>query len=120
VTRKFEIQWTASAQADLDEILEYVASRDSYVAANGLHDKLIRRIETLGAHPLRCRIIPELRAVGVLDFRELILPPYRVCFRIHGKEVVLLGVLDGRRDLGELLLRRAWLPWQRGAGPQPL
>jgi toxin ParE1/3/4 len=110
VTRKFEIQWTASAQADLGEILEYVAYRDSYAAAEGLYEKLIRRIDTLVAHPLRCRIIPELRAVGVLDFRELIAPPYRVCFRIHGKDVVLLGVLDSRRDLGELLLRRALLP----------
>lgn len=110
MTRKLEIQWTASAQGDLDEILEYIAFRDSHAAADKLYEKLIRRIDTLVAHPLRCRIIPELRAVGVLDFRELIVPPYRVCFRIRGKDVVLLGVLDGRRDLGELLLRRALLP----------
>ena len=106
MTRRFEIQWTASAQADLDEILDYIASKDSYVAAEGLHEKLIRRIGTLVARPLRCRIIPEIRAVGILDFRELIVPPYRVCFRIHGHDVVLLGVLDGRRDLAELLLQR--------------
>jgi hypothetical protein len=27
-------------------------------------------------------------------------------FRIHGRAVVLLSVLDGRRDLAELLLER--------------
>lgn len=84
-------------------------SKDCYVAADRLHRKLMRHIDTLVAHPLRCRIIPELREVGVLDFRELIVHPYRIGFRIHGQTVALLAVLDGRRDLGELLLRRILL-----------
>ena len=31
----------------------------------------------------------------------------RVCFRLDGRVVVLLALLDGRRDLAELLIERA-------------
>jgi toxin ParE1/3/4 len=106
VKSPFEILWTAFAQADLDDTLEYVAVRDGYTTAERLCGKLLRRIDGLAAHPLRCRAIPELRDLGLLEYRELIVSPYRVCFRIRGRKVFLLGVLDGRRDLAELLLRR--------------
>ena len=56
--------------------------------------------------PARCRVVPELREEGIDAYRELVIRPYRIMFRIHGSEVVLLAVVDGRRDLQELLLER--------------
>jgi len=40
-------------------------------------------------------------------YREVIVSKYRILFRVRGREVVLLGVLDGRRDLAELLIQRS-------------
>ena len=40
-------------------------------------------------------------------YREVMVSKYRVLFRVRGREVVLLGVLDGRRDLSELLIQRS-------------
>jgi plasmid stabilization system protein ParE len=51
--------------------------------------------------------VPELKSVGVTEYRELIVSPYRVFFRIYENEVGVVGVLDGRRDLEETLIRRA-------------
>ena len=40
-------------------------------------------------------------------YRELVVNKYRILFRARDRDVILLGVLDGRRDLAELLVQRA-------------
>jgi len=40
-------------------------------------------------------------------YRELVVSKYRVLFRVRSRDVVLLGILDARRDLAELLIQRA-------------
>jgi toxin ParE1/3/4 len=103
----FTIEWSDVAFADLDAIIEYVAHEDSVDAARRMYAKLIERVASLAALPLRCRTVPELRAIGVVEFRELLVGPHRVCFRLYGHVVAVVAVLDGRRDLAELLMDRA-------------
>ena len=40
------------------------------------------------------------------DFRELIVGPYRIFFRVDGSIVGIVGVLNGRRDVEEVLATR--------------
>lgn len=101
------IVWTEVALRDLESLLDHVIARDGPGHAARLYAKLEPAIDGLATHPSRCRVIPELREIGLRIYRELIVQPYRVPFRIRGREVVLLGVLDGRRDLAELLVTRA-------------
>ena len=106
--KRYRLEWSEPAVADVDAVLHHVASREGDAEpAIRLHEKLMAEIETLTTTPQRCRIVPELRRVGVEEYRELIVNPYRVCFRIRGRVVVIVGVLDGRRDLDELLVERA-------------
>lgn len=81
--------------------------RDSVNSALSIYEKLTGRIESLARVPRRCRIVPELKEIGVTVFRELLVSRYRICFRIDGKKVILVGVLDSRRDLQEILIDRA-------------
>ena len=101
------VVWTEVAVADLERILDYVVERDGVEHAERLYASLEPAIDGLADHPTRCRWVPELERIGLREHRELIVGPYRVPFRIVGREVVLLGVLDGRRDLEELLLERS-------------
>ena len=103
----FSVLWSRSALDDLEQILEYVSSRDGHGAAEDLGTRLMLKIESLSSHPKRCRIVPELADAGIRGYRELIESPYRVFFRIHGEAVHLLGILDGRRDLEQILIARA-------------
>ena len=103
---RYHIEWAPIAQTDLDEILEHMAARDCVDAAVHVYEKLMGRIEKLVSHPDRCRIPPELKKLGVTDYRELAVAPYGVLFRVRGKTVGIVGVLDRRRDLEELLLQR--------------
>ncbi len=107
MARRYRILWAPIAAQDLDEIIDYIAAQDGPDAAAMVYQKVKKRTQTLSAHPKRCRVVPEMRSVGVLEYRELIVAPYRVFFRIDAKDVGIIGVLDGRRDLEETLIRRA-------------
>lgn len=104
---RYRVRWAPAAVRDLDEIIDYVAARRSVDAAVKLYLQLKSRVATLATQPARGRIVPELRDVGVSEYRELIVMRYRVFFRISGREVGVVAVLDGRRDVEEALFRRA-------------
>lgn len=103
---RYEIEWAPIAQRDLDEIVAYIAARNSVDAAIRVCELILLRIDALQTHPERCRIVPELDRLGVLDYRELVIPPHSVFYRVRGHTVGIVGVLDRRRDLAELLVRR--------------
>jgi toxin ParE1/3/4 len=107
VPRTFRVRWAPVAFQDLDEIIDYIAAQEGPEVAAVVYRKIKARIRTLSNHPGRCRVVPELKSVGVNEYRELIVSPYRVFFRVDGRDVGIIGVLDGRRDLEETLVQRA-------------
>lgn len=104
---EYRLVWAPIALHDFEGILGYLADRESPKVAERVGAKLLARVQRLSKHPSRCRIVPELRDVGVRDYRELIVRPYRVFFRLRVSRVEIVGVLDARRDLHELLVARA-------------
>jgi len=107
VSDRFTVQWTQTAVDDLLSIIDYVADRHEAEAAEHLYGQITLAVAGLETMPFRCRVVPELEAEGIDGYRELLVGPYRLMFAVRGGEVVLLTVLDGRRDLGELLIARA-------------
>ncbi len=105
-TERYQVTWSRSATRDLVLLIDYAAANFGRGQAKNLHQDLRQRLGHLTLHPHRCRQLPELRELG-LDYRELLVGNYRLPFRIVGDKVVVLGVLDGRRDLEELLIQRA-------------
>ncbi|MBN2685292.1 MAG: type II toxin-antitoxin system RelE/ParE family toxin [Pontiellaceae bacterium] len=103
----FKIEWAPFAQTDLDEILEYIALRDGVDVAMKVCEKLLDQVESLTVCSERCRVPPELKRVGVFEYRELIVAPYSIFFRMRGKKLSVVAVLDRRRDLEELLIKRS-------------
>ncbi len=53
-----------------------------------------------GAYP------KELLALGIRDYREIFFKPYRILYRVLDKNVYVLLIADGRRDMQSLLQRR--------------
>ena len=103
---KYRIEWVPSAIDDLDGILEYKQVHEGPEAAVKLYAAISARIDTLFLHPKRCRIVPELKRFGIREYRELIVSPYRVFIRVEPKLVSIIGIIDGRRDLEEILIHR--------------
>lgn len=103
----FEVTWARTAVRDLDVILEYVAAERGVDQALQLYAALRHSISSLARIPRRCRQVPELLDIGLFEYREIVERPYRLVFRIVDREVVILAILDSRRDLEELLIQRA-------------
>lgn len=102
---EFEILWTEEAVRDLEEIVSYIAL-DSPTNAERVLRRLRRQGESLGQLPLRGRVVPELRELGIGTWRELIVPPHRLIYRVAGTRVLIEIVLDSRRDAETLLQER--------------
>jgi toxin ParE1/3/4 len=90
------IRWTQLALSDLEAIREYV-SRDKPTVSARLAGRLRTAVERLTAHPVSGRRVPGFEQRG---FREVIVRPYRIVYSIHAREIRILRVWHGRRDLG--------------------
>ena len=101
----FTVTWAEPAASDLEDIVCFIAV-ESPINAQKVLDKLRRKAASLEELPARGRLVPELREYGLRDFRELVVGSYRLIYRIAQKQVVVLAVLDGRRDLDDLLYER--------------
>lgn len=94
------------AKEDLFGIYRYVAEHDSVTKADALLNELEKKCNTLCENAQRGHIIPELKRIHIESFREIHYKPYRIVFQISEKNVYIHAVLDGRRELQELIERR--------------
>lgn len=104
-----EVVWAASAADDLERIVDYVAAESPLDAAK-LLDRLLASAESLSALAGRGRRVPELAEQVEEGVRELVVAPYRLIYEVLASprsQILLLAVVDGRRDLQDLLLERA-------------
>lgn len=99
------VLWTKTAESDLEAIVDFIAD-DSVDTALAVFIKIRERAATLYNFPCKGRIVPELHKHGIVQYRELILSPWRIVYRIDGAMVYVTAVFDSRRNLEDLLLER--------------
>ena len=99
------VEWAATARDDLEEIIGYILARDPLNALKVL-DRIEAKARTLDHMPQRGRIVPELKFHGVTTYRELQTHPWRLVYRVDEGAVWVVSLLDGRRQLDDLLLER--------------
>jgi len=61
---------------------------------------------SLEQFPERGRLLPELVGTGITQYRELLVAPWRIIYRMEQQQVFVTAILDGWRDLQSLLLQR--------------
>ena len=104
-TKSYQVLWTHTAQQDLTEIIDYIAQDGVDDALMILH-RLEAKAALLVTLPNRGRIVPELLHTGISQYRELISAPWRIIYRVESQRVLVMAVLDSRRDLQTVLLGR--------------
>jgi toxin ParE1/3/4 len=103
--RRLPVEWATIAERDLAGIVEYIA-RDDPGAGAGVLDTLEAKASSLETLATRVRVVPELQRIQIREYRELLVKPYRLIYRVEKRRVVVLGVFNGRRDLEDILLDR--------------
>lgn len=88
------------------DIYQYIARHDSAANADLVFEKIEEASYSLEEFLQRGHVPPELDTVGISAYREIHFKPYRVIYEIDGKNIFIHCILDGRRDLQQLLERR--------------
>lgn len=108
-SKHYEVEWTDSASTDMEYIIDYIADDDPLAAVRILK-KIRKKAESLYSLPDRGRVVPELKSQGITTYREIIHYPWRIIYRVGMKKVYVVAVLDGRRNIEDLLLERFYRP----------
>jgi len=103
---KHQVLVVAEAEEDIFDIYKYVLRADGRNRADHLLAKLQETCQSLADMPRRGHSPPELERVGVRGYREIHFKPYRVIYQIVGRKVFIHCVLDGRRNLQDILEHR--------------
>ncbi|WP_363321015.1 type II toxin-antitoxin system RelE/ParE family toxin [Desulfobacula sp.] len=51
-------------------------------------------------------MVPELQGQGIFQYREIIITPWRLIYRIAEQRVFVLSVIDSRQNIEDVLLMR--------------
>jgi len=102
----FGVLLTRDAARDLNELYDYIALHDSPRKADHVLKEIEKSFSTLSEFPGRGVCPEELLSLGIREYREVFFKPYRIIYRVMVKNVYVLLIADGRRDMQSLLQRR--------------
>ena len=105
MVKNYNVIWANTANKDLLEIIQFIKF-DSPVAAKNALNKIKRKALTLDSFPQRGRIVPELKEQGIFQYKELIIQPWRMIYRVSSSAVYILSIIDARRNVEDMLLNR--------------
>jgi toxin ParE1/3/4 len=102
----FTVLLTEDAAVDLEDLYSYISEHDSPQKAEYVLDQIESKFVSLSEMPERGVYPKELSDLGIRDYREIFFKPYRIIYRVNGDNVYVYLIVDGRRDMQTLLLRR--------------
>ncbi len=102
----YNVYLVSDAEEDLYDIHYYIATTDSVANAEKLLAKLEETCQSLSSIPNRGHLPPELEQINVFDYKEIHCKPYRIIYQILESTVYIHCILDGRRNIQQLLEKR--------------
>jgi len=103
--RRRVVLWTEVALRDLERLAARLHERAPQRAEKIL-ERVLSRGESLATLSHRGRTPPELRPIADRTWLEVLEAPWRILYRVVEDTVEIHAVLDGRRDLRDILFER--------------
>ena len=100
--KKYRVEITEAAEADITEIWEYII-QDKPDAATAFVLRLEEQIGTLERFRERCPLVPENELLGTA-YRHLLYGNYQTIFKIVESRVIIMRVLHGAQLLDTEML----------------
>jgi toxin ParE1/3/4 len=79
---KYTVDLTRSAEADLNDIVEWIARNDSVAHALHVLEQIQSKLESLCRQPGRGSVPFELRKLGIERYRQVLFKPYRIIYHV--------------------------------------
>jgi len=100
------IVWSKDAAEDFEFIVEYTVEHFSIKIAEEAYSRIIKKVEKALDLPNIGKIVPELKEIGLTSYRELIEVPWRIIYRKEEDSIVVISIIDSRRNIEEILYRK--------------
>jgi toxin ParE1/3/4 len=107
---RLEVLLTADARRDLEDLFEYIAVNDKPESAARVLDRIEQVLADLANFPDRGSHPRELLALGIREYRQVVLRPYRMIYRVSTPNALVYLIADDRRDMQTLLTERLIRP----------
>ena len=102
----FAVLLTNAAARDLEELYDYIALNDAPQKADYVLAQIEKAFSRRSEFPEQGSYPKELLALGIREYREVLFKPYRIIYRVMDRNVYILLIADGCRDMQTLLQRR--------------
>ena len=100
------LKWTKNAKDDLLDIITCIKADDSPTTAKNVSKKLKDKAQSSHFFPLKGRVVPELQVEGIVHYREIIVSPWRIIYKVGNDTVYIMSIIDSRQNLDDLLLKK--------------
>lgn len=101
-----KIFWTKDAEESFNEILEYLMEKSGESITRKIYDRIISKIDLLSSVSFKSKVSQDLKDIGINDVYELTESPWRIFFKLRNNEIIVLLILDGRRNVEEILISK--------------
>ena len=101
----YRVIWNKSAEMELNEIIDNIIENNGINTAFEIFQKIKDRAELLKSSPEQGRVVPEL-AIITTKYREVIIRPWRLIYKIDEQEIKVLLIIDGRRNTEDVLYEK--------------
>ncbi len=105
MSKNYKVKWTSNAKEDLLNIVAYI-KQDNLNAARKVFERIKEKAQSSNFFPLKGRVVPELQKEGITLYRELIVNPWRIMYRIENDTVYIMAIFDSRQNVEELLFQK--------------
>ena len=103
--KTYRLLWTKSAEDDLLNVLEHIKA-ESPKNAKSVFVKIKKHAASSDFFPLLGRVVPELQQEGITLYREIIVVPWRIIYKVGDDTVYIMAIIDSRQNVEDILLQR--------------
>ncbi len=100
------VVFSRGARQDFLKIYRYIKNAGRPETARRLSEQLTETCRSLSENPERGHVPEEIEGIGGLSCRQLVIKGYRIIYEMIGRTVVIHGIIDGRRNISEVMRQR--------------
>lgn len=104
-----EVRWSVDAERDLEDIAGHIA-QEHPANALAVLERVIARAGKLRTMASRGCRVPEIASATEPPLRELVEDVWRVMYVVQDDRVIVVAVVDSRRDIAAWLTRHFGIP----------
>ncbi len=102
----YTVEFSTGAKQDLFKIYRYIKDTGKPETAKNFAAQIKKACLSLSENPERGHFPQELNGLSGMLCRQIVLKNYRIIYQVLGKVVVISGIIDGRRQIREVMRQR--------------